>query len=661
MTLITKFCVNAMIVLFLITGMRPAAFGQDHERPNVLFLVIEDTSPYLFPAYGNSSIKTPNLDWLAQNGVVFDNAFANAPYCSPARSTLISGTQATVYGNDIHREGHIQKEPYFLVKKLTDADYFTVNKGKTDYNITGKKTNEILESVWSMNGGNATYNDSARGEKPFFAQFNNLSTHMSRMTTVTVDRRIKCEVDPDIVDLPPYVPDLPDMRADYALHLEGVQNIDEWVGIFLDDLRERRLMENTIIFFFSDHGGCLPRGKAFPYVTGHKVPLIVYAPERFKDQLPVAAGERTNRMVSFDDFVPTVLSLAGVKKPAYVTGKPFMGNFVEEPREYVYTFRTNTEMHFDPSRGVFDGRYHYTRNYTPHKIHALTQSFQWQMPAQLAWDKHYLAGRTSVVHSTYYQPHPTETLFDLRSDPWEQNNLAAQPAYLAKLEELRAANNGYVREIKDLGFLSWEERSAVTKQEKDFYSWVRDTNYPLDELISLAEKASDGHEEDLPIFLDHLKNDLSSFRFWGISGVAHLAQTGKLKSIPKEILPLMNPNEDEDISVIVAEILVRQGEEEKGLDFLMSKFKPMGYALSSLENLWDKTGPLESELFDLATESENEKLRLFARSLLIKQGKMDMGELYEQKQIDNNYKTYLNRVNNYLQNLPNIGVQENGD
>ena len=226
--------------------------------------------------------------------------------------------------------------------------------------------------------------------------------------------------------------------------------------------------------------------------------------------------------------------------------------------------------------------------------------------------------------------------------------------------ELREANNRYIRHVKDLGFLSWEERTAQTQLGKDFYSWVRETDYPLSDLISLAEKASDGKIEDLPIFLENLKSDKSSFRFWGISGLAHLAQRGKLKTIPKEIRPLLNPNEDEDVSALAAEILVRMGEEERGLRFLLSKFKPMGFAISSLENLWDKTTLIENELISLATESQDEITRLFARSLLIKQGKMGVGELYEQKQIDKNYKTYLKRVHNYLQNLPNTEVLDNG-
>lgn len=627
--------------------------NHSNEKPNILFLVIEDTSPYLFPKYGNNSIKTPNIDWLADNGVVFDNAFANAPYCSPARSTLISGTQATVYGNDLHREGHIQTEQYFLVKKLTDAGYFTVNKGKTDYNITGKETKKFMNQAWSMNEGSASYNDVARGSKPFFGQFNNNTTHMSRMTTITIDKRLKCKVDPSKIELPPHVPDLPEIRADYALHLEGVQDIDAWVGVFLNDLRQQKILDNTIIFFFSDHGGCLPRGKAFPFDTGHRVPLVVYTPEKYEHLLPAKKGNRTERMVSFDDLIPTAMSIAGIEKPDHITGKPFMGKFKEAPRPYVYTFRSNTENHYDASRGVFDGRYHYIKYYTPHKIHALTQSFQWQMPAQLAWDEHFMKGNANDQHSVYYEPHPKEALFDLENDPWEAKNLALDPDFKDKTKALRDINAFYVRDIKDLGFLSWEERTALTKQGKDFYTWVRETNYPLNDLISLAEMASEGDIENLSTLIRYLRDESPSFKFWAISGILTLAQQDKLEKIPAEVLPLMTMQAYKDVSVLAAEILVRTGNEIEGLNFLLKALENENpFAFSSLENLWKKNTPIKEQLLELAKNGESKKLRLKARSLLIKLGELKINQLYEQNQIDAGYKTYFRRVKEYIQNIP---------
>ncbi|GEC72773.1 Arylsulfatase A [Flavobacterium flevense] len=653
--MITKKTVLSLLVTSAITLSFPckASEKKPTDKPNILFLVIEDTSPYLFPKYGNKSIKTPNIDWLADNGVVFDNAFANAPYCSPARSTLISGTQATVYGNDLHREGHIQKEQYFLVKKLTDAGYFTVNKGKTDYNITGKDTKKFMNQAWSMNEGNATYNDETRGNKPFFGQFNNNTTHMSRMTTVTIDKRLKCKVDPLKVELPPHVPDLPEVRADYALHLEGVQDIDAWVGVFLDDLRKRKILDNTIIFFFSDHGGCLPRGKAFPFDTGHRVPLVVYTPKKYEHLLPAKKGAHTDRMVSFDDFIPTAMSIAGIDKPNYITGKPFMGKFKEAPRQYIHTFRSNSENHYDASRGVFNGRYHYIKYYTPNRIHALTQSFQWQMPAQLAWDEYFMQGNANEQHSVYYTPHPKEALFDLKNDPWEAKNLALDPEFKEKIEALRAVNASYVRNIKDLGFLSWEERTALTKQGKDFYTWVRETNYPLNDLISLAEIASEGNIDNLPLLIKHLDNNSPSFKFWAVSGVLTLVQQNKLEKAPAEVLPLMTAQEYKDVSVLAAEIIVRTGNETEGLNFLLKELKNGNpFAFSCLENLWEKNVPIKEQLLELAKNGKSKGLRLEARSLLIKLGELNIEQLYEQDQIDAGYKTYFNRVKEYIQNTP---------
>ncbi len=634
-----------ILLLFAISGLA-------QERPNVLFLVIEDTSPYLFPAYGNTSISTPNLDWLANNGVVFDNAFANAPYCSPARSTLISGTQATVYGNDIHRQGHVQKEQYFLVKKLRDAGYFTVNKTKTDYNISGKETHDLVDKTWSMNGKGASYNDPSREGKPFFGQFNNVTTHMSRLTTVTIDERLKCKVDPNTVNLPPQVPDLPEVRADYALHLEGVQDIDKWVGVFLDDLKEKDLFDNTIIFFFSDHGGCLPRGKAFPFDTGYRVPLIVYAPKQYEKWLPAKPGERTERMVSFDDFIPTAMSLAGLEKPDYVTGKPFMGTYNEEPRDYVYTFRTNTGGHFDSSRSVFDKRYQYIKYYTPHKRHALTQTFQWQMPAQLAWDAHYMAGKASEEHSRYYEPHPVEALYDLKNDPWEAHNLAENPDYQDKLKELREANATYIRENMDLGFLSWEKRQALTDEGLDPYSWVRETNYPLTDLISLAEKASTANADYLPEFIENLSSARPSFRFWAISGILNLAHKDRLKSIPDEVYTALSDEEDKDISALAAETLVRAGDPKRGFTYLTDHFEDNSFVYSSLENLWDLNTPITEELKGFAANAKSKEARTYARSLLIKLSEMNISELFDESDIKSGYKTYRNRVSNYIQNTP---------
>ena len=366
-------------------------YSQDTVKPNILFLVIEDTSPFLFPLYGNQDIQTPNIDYLAENGIMFTNAFSNGPQCSPARSSLISGSYATTYGNDWHRNPHIVPQQYFFPQYLREAGYFTVNAGKTDYNVTKEVQEKNYPLTWDLNSGNikkskknVSYNDTLRGNKPFFAQFNNNTTHMSRITSGSVENREKTIINPDLILLPPHVPDLPAIRDDYALHLDGVVSADKWVGLFIDDLKERNLLDNTIIFFFSDHGGCLPRGKAFPYETGFRAPLVVFTPEQWEHLLPGEVGQKTDRLVEFTDFGPTVLSIAGIKPPEHLQGKAFMGNYATDERDYSYCFRTNTGFHFDPSRSVLDGDFQYIKYYTPYKIHAVKQAFQWGMPGQQA-------------------------------------------------------------------------------------------------------------------------------------------------------------------------------------------------------------------------------------------------------------------------------------
>lgn len=624
--------------------------GKNQERPNILFLVIEDTSPYLFPAYGNKTIKTPNVDFLAANGVVFDNAFSNAPYCSPARSTLISGAYATTYGNDIHRGGHIVPEQYFFPARMREAGYYTVNAGKTDYNVTKEMYQKYLPVAWDKNGNNETYNSPERNAKPFFAQFNNNCTHMSRMTSVTIDVRKPPRYNPEMVELPPHVPDLPEVRADYALHLEGVEDADRWVGLFLDDLRERKMLENTIIFFFSDHGGCLPRGKAFPFETGLRNALVIYAPERWRHLLPEKAGTHTDRMVSFVDFGPTLLSVAGVRPPKYMQGKPFMGKYAVKPQESVHCFRTNTGPHFDPSRTIFDGRYKYIRNFTPYKIHALRQGFQWGMPAQLAWDTHYLSGAVSKAHQGYYEPKPNEMLFDILNDRWEMKNLAKDPAYAGILKKLRKKTSSFLRESKDLGFFPREFREEMTTKGISLYEWVRETNYPLNDLIAMAEAASSGDIKDLPELKKGLLDARLEFRFWAVSGIANLAKLGLLKDIP-ESLTRLKSDSSECVSATAAEAIVYAGREREGLQALVSQAKQGSQsALSALEELGEVVRPFASDIRQIVEKGKGGKFT--ARSILINLGELPLNELFGEKEIKSFVNNHHQRVENWDHTRP---------
>ena len=247
--------------LLALVSLVAFATAQDGERPNVLWLTIEDTSAYEFGCYGNPHVRTPNIDRLAARGIRFDQARSTAPHCSPARSTIVSGTPATSWGTDWHRQAWpVPNERFYLPKSLHDAGYFTTNNSKTDYNAKGFKA--VRKQVWDVNGNKGTYHhERRRPDQPFFAVFNTMVTHLSRLRSYTLDGRRTFEgLDPDELELPPHLPDCAETRSDYAFHLEGVEDIDKWVGMFLDDLDQSGLADDTIVFFFSDHGGCLTAG-----------------------------------------------------------------------------------------------------------------------------------------------------------------------------------------------------------------------------------------------------------------------------------------------------------------------------------------------------------------------------------------------------------------
>lgn len=652
-----KFKLKFVLLLMLFSGFWSKA--QNVDQPNILFLVVEDSSPYLFPAYGNKTIETPNLNYLAKNGVVFNNAFANGPQCSPARSSLISGSYATTYGNDWHRNGHIVPQNYFFPQYLRQAGYFCVNAGKTDYNVTKAIQKKYYPLVWDKMSGyrsadkpNVSYNDADRKGKPFFAQFNNMTTHMSRITSVSVNNREPSRINPKDVVLPPHVPDIPEMRADYALHLDGVQDADKWVGFFIDDLKKRKLLENTIIFFFSDHGGCLPRGKAFPFETGFRSALIISAPQKWKHLLPALQGQKSDQIVEFADFGPTLLNVSGTKIPEHMQGKPFMGPNAQK-RAYAHSFRTNTGIHFDPSRAISDGDFHYIKYYTPYKVHGLKQSFQWGMPSQNAWDDVYHKGDSKVEHKSYYESKPDEDLFDSKKDPWNMKSLADDSAYAETLINLRKQASKHIRETRDLGFFPKGVRDEFVSQGISLYEWVRAENYPLDELYDLVEKASLGNALDQAVFMKYLKHKRPEFRFWAASGLACMAYHGNLKTIPKQLLKACDDKWN-SVAATAAEALALAGHPEKGIPILIEQANGGNeLSLSSLEELGSLVAPFIEDIKHIAANSKNKEIKFLSRGILINFGELPMNQLFDSKTTNKFIKTQKKRIKDWAPTLPN--------
>jgi arylsulfatase A-like enzyme len=557
-----------LILILLLVPLLWTCTRQPDESPNILWITFEDTSLFELGLYGNKLVPTPNVERLARNGVVFNNVSSLAPHCSPARSSIISGSPATRYGNDWHRCEHlVPEEIYFFPRLMREAGYFCTNNSKTDYNTLKEQWEAVKGKVWDECSTRASYNSPDRQPgQPFFSIFNSIISHQGRIATVNSSMRSNREIDPSAVELPPYVPDLPEMRDDFAWHYESVKMVDTWLGMILDDLEEKGLADNTIIFFYSDHGGPMPQGKEFPFEAGFRVPFVVHVPEKWQHLSPFEPGSRTDRLVDFSDLGPTALSLAGVAPPEYMDGEPFLGKMATKPKKYQHSFRTNSHVHFDPSRTVYDGQYKYIRYYTPHHPHGVWQWYNAQMPSLKAWTRYWMEGKANEIESRHFVEKPVEMLFDLKNDPWEVNNLAGLPRFNEKLAELRKENEAWIRKTGDLGFFPYFLR--FKSDSLSLNEWVRETDYDLDALISAAEKAGEGKPENIPFLESCLKSEKPEMRFWGASGLGLIGKHQTGLPIPASLKAAIH-DQNPVVAAAAGEALCFWGEEAKAIPAMM--------------------------------------------------------------------------------------------
>lgn len=614
-------------------SMQAKAADKKDERPNILWLTFEDTSAYEFGCYGNNEVHTPNTDSLAACGIQFMNAWSVAPQSSAARSSLITGCYATTYGMDVHPVAYDTPADIFFPQKLREAGYYCTNNNKTHYNST--TDNKIC---WDECDNRASYNSIKRQkDQPFFAVFNTVTSHMGRIRTFHTDGRrdyTQEGIYPALLSLPSYVPDLPEMRSDYAGHLEAVQDVDTWLGFFLKDLKEKGLDENTIIFFFSDHGGCLPRGKGYLYESGLKVPLIAYFPPKWQHLANNTVGKETD-LVNFTDLGPTVLSLAGVKPPKHMHGKALYGKFADKnKRDVQFALAANQLHHFMPVRAATDGRFKYIRSYIPYRQFALRNYYQWGMPSNKAWDKLVLGGQnTNPDWKQTFEAHSAEMLFDLEKDPDELHDLSGIPEYADVLAKMRWALSGHIRTTNDLGFFLPDSRTGHILYEK-----VRKEKYPLDDLYLLVETAGTATPASLPLLEKAIVSPLPEMRFWGVVGYAKLAREKQIKTCPQALLALLqDPNAY--IASEAAYAVSYLGKADEGVARLVTplldKDRKIGYSslecLSLDSEMRDYIRPFVPELKKAAEtlpRLENEAAGLMARGILVNLGELKIEELH---------------------------------
>jgi arylsulfatase A-like enzyme len=494
-----------LALLVLLAGPAVAA-----DRPNVLWLTSEDHGPQM-GCYGDKLAVTPHADKLAARGMRYTRVWSNYPVCAPARTALISGLHPHASGGD-HMRSLV---PYpagrqMFPQLLRAAGYCCTNNAKEDYNLAKPGR------VWDASSRQAHYRD-RRPAQPFFAVFNSEKSHESKVRT----RPHTPILDPRRVRVPAYHPDGPDVRRDWAQYYDVVSQADADAGNRLAELEKAGLADDTIVFFFADHGPGLPRCKRWPYHSGLHVPLIVYVPPKWRhlagdDYKP---GGVSDRLVSFVDFAPTVLSLAGVEPPAWVQGRAFLGKHAAPPPAVLFGGRGRMDERNDLVRTATDGRFVYVRNYLPHLIYGQHIDYLFQMPTVKEWRMLHRAGATTPAQARFWGPKPAEELYDLAADPDEVNDLAADPAHRATLEKLRAAVRDHCRSVRDLGFLPEGERFARAAGRSP-YDLARDGDrYPFDRVFAAAERAAGFDPKDVPALTASLSDPDAAVRWWAAVGL----------------------------------------------------------------------------------------------------------------------------------------------
>ncbi len=433
-------------------------------RPNVLWLVAEDLSPYI-PAFGDSTIVTPNLDRLANEGVCYDYFFTPHPVCAPARASIITGMYANHIAASHMRTGGANASPEaraqyttrmppgveayeampptgvkMFPEYLRAAGYYCTNNSKQDYQFVRTVT------CWDESSREAHWRNRKEGQ-PFFAVFNFNVTHESRIWAKAKDSLWVAE---DLaVDVPPYLPQNEIGKTDMRRMYSNVLEMDAQVGEVLRQLEEDGLMDSTVIFWYGDHGGPLARQKRLVYESGTKVPLIIRFPEA------VGSGSRDDRMTSFIDLGPTVLSLTSTPLPGNMEGTAFLGTSLrtEEP-QYAFAAGDRFDEMPDKIRAVRDKRFRYIKYYEPEKPMYLDVPYRRQMAVMAELLRMREAGELNEVQALWFrETKPTEELFDVAADPHEVNNLAEDPAYADKLQELRGVLDDWVARSNDTGMM----------------------------------------------------------------------------------------------------------------------------------------------------------------------------------------------------------------
>ena len=482
------------------------------QRPNILWIVSEDNSPWL-GSYGDQVATTPRLDALAAEGIRYTRAYSNAPVCAPSRAALITGAYPIAFGTEHMRSSFkTPAEIRFYPSYLREAGYYTSNNYKKDYNTDDRP------DAWDESSRQASYRNRAEGQ-PFFHIANLHVTHESRLHRGDTAQNH----DPAAVQLAPNHPDTPEARNDYAVYYDRLEDLDGEVGEILDQLEAEGLTDSTIVFYYSDHGGAVAGTKRFLTEGGLHVPMMIRVPEQYRHLLSYDAIGTVDRPVSFVDLPPTLMHIAGIEKPAQMVGASILQ---KSDNQYVFAYGGRMDERSNLVRSVTDGQYRYTRNYLPHRPYGRRLEFLWNAPLMQSWASEYEAGNLNADQSAFFEPREAEELFNVREDPFELVNLAEQSEYAAKLKELSDALTDWQLEQHDAGLVP-EPMLTELDQQGFIRDYVTSEDYPVEEVVLLAQMAGERDAGNLDELLEQLQSGHPVKTYWAATGLLLLGQAAE--------------------------------------------------------------------------------------------------------------------------------------
>ncbi|MEN8663047.1 MAG: sulfatase-like hydrolase/transferase [Lentimonas sp.] len=591
-----------LIVLWVFCLISAPLFASIPENyPNILWLTSEDNSIKWIGCYGNPNARTPNIDQLAVEGFRYTNAYASAPVCAPSRSTWITGINAISMGTHPMRSRYdIPHDQIAYYPDLLKANgYHVGNSRKTDYNIGGRNDKDCWDNSSQVDWKALTQ------KQPFFQVINFSASHESKAFGA-VDRT---KHDPAQTALRAYHPDLPEMRQNYAHYHDAIAKMDTEIGVALRKLEASGMAENTIVIYNSDHGGVLPRSKRYLFSSGLHCPLIIRIPEKYKAFWPASqSGTPIDRLVSYVDMPKTWLGLTDTPVPEYMQGTTFLGDTIEPEPPHCFSFRGRMDERNENARAITDGQYLYIRNYMPYTPWMQHLNYLWKMKATQVWVEHVESGNASEVEARFFKPKGwTEELYDTHNDPDNIHNLIQSPELLSVATRLRSGLREWQTTIYDAGLLP---ESECVKRAADngitIYEMVRDPKlYDLPALLNAADLALLEDPARLPELRELLESADSGIRYWGIVGCFLLNDIGSAE--------VALDDTSHEVRVMAAWLLIRNGQQMKGLDVLRSMLAEQSYATLKILNVVDWIGqdgaPLMSFINSLKLDNYEERMQ----------------------------------------------------